>query len=161
MSEHSRIQSALSKRKKELIEAEAPCIFCGHGFGSTSAVQLAHLIRKSARTEGMSNYDLQTMKLNTGLAHPECHEIFDDRPESAVNLPRIFTVLDQIKQIDELYYNRLVMRLEPYFAKQVKENKIRYEYRATKESETYIKLFINQDFTDNAVARKINKKRRR
>lgn len=163
MTESKKIASILSKKKKEMIDRGEPCVFCGHGFGPSSVVQLAHLIRRSERTEGMSNLDLQTMDENIGLAHPQCHEVFDDRPESAINLPNIFIVLDRIRSIDELYYNRMVERLAPYFMKQIERKKKEsvFEYRATKETESYIDIFINKNFTNSRVAKQINWRKRK
>jgi hypothetical protein len=79
------------------------CVFCGH---RVKAGHLAHLIRRS--------YDrkLQSIKLNTGLAHPACHEIFDDHPEQAVYLPRILEVLYIIYRLDERYFKQIRYNFE-------------------------------------------------
>ena len=75
------------------------CIFCGHLVREKEGVQLAHLIRRSYSRE------LQTVKLNTGLAHHDCHEIFDDHPDQAIYLPRIVEVLYIIYLLDDNYFN--------------------------------------------------------
>lgn len=74
------------------------CIFCGH---FVKHGQLAHLIRRSYSRE------LQTVKLNTGLSHSSCHNIFDDHPDQAVYLPRIVEVLYIIHLLDESYFNQI------------------------------------------------------
>jgi len=72
------------------------CIFCGH---QVKGGELAHLIRRSYSIE------LQTIKLNTGLAHHDCQEIFDDHPDQAIYLPRIIECLYIIYLLDENYFN--------------------------------------------------------
>lgn len=84
-------------RIKRWYELNYPlCVFCGH---RVKTGHLAHLIRRS--------YDrkLQNIKLNTGLAHPSCHEIFDDHPDQALYLPRILEVLYIIYRLDERYFS--------------------------------------------------------
>ena len=53
------------------------CLFCNHDVRKDG--DLAHIIRRSASSE------LKTLKLNTGLAHRECHEIFDNKPAEFVS----------------------------------------------------------------------------
>ena len=60
--------------------------------------KVAHLISKSFSGE------LQTVKLNTGFAHPDCHEIFDDHHDKAIYLSRIVEVLCIIWTLDDHYF---------------------------------------------------------
>jgi hypothetical protein len=83
------------------------CIFCGHEIRRKEGGQLAHLIRRSYSVE------LQTMKLNTGLAHHSCHEIFDNEPSQAIYLPRILECLYIIYLLDENYFYRIAGDYEP------------------------------------------------
>lgn len=75
------------------------CVFCGHN--TRGRGDLAHLIRRSDSRE------LQTVKLNTGLAHRDCHDIFDNKPDQAVYLPRILEVLYIIWTLDRQYFYRI------------------------------------------------------
>ncbi|MBN1970869.1 MAG: hypothetical protein JW870_15990, partial [Candidatus Delongbacteria bacterium] len=68
----------------------------------------APLIHRSYRR------DLQTVKLTTGLAHHDCHEIFDDHPDQAVYLPRIVEVLYIIWLLDRNYFNQISEEYEIY-----------------------------------------------
>ena len=80
------------------------CIFCGHEVRRKEGGQLAHLIRRSETTA------LQTCKLNTGIAHYDCHSIFDDNPDQALYLPRIIEVMYIIWKLDADYFYRLSSR---------------------------------------------------
>jgi hypothetical protein len=75
------------------------CIFCNH---LVKDGQLAHLIRRSY-TRG----DLQTLMLNTGLAHHDCHEMFDNNMSQAQYLPRMTEVLYIIRKLDQEYFNQI------------------------------------------------------
>lgn len=101
--EQSRIDRILAKRKKWLQAHEPICIFCG---GHCPNGELAHKIRRSYSRE------LQTSDLNTGLAHNDCHADFDDHLEEAQRLPKFWKVMEDIKIMDQLYYNRILSRLE-------------------------------------------------
>jgi hypothetical protein len=81
------------------------CIFCGHSVRKQG--DLAHLIRRSYSIK------LQTSKLNTGLAHRDCHEIFDNHPDQAIYLPRILECLYIIYLLDEDYFYRIAGDYEP------------------------------------------------
>lgn len=61
------------------------CLFCGHKVRGNG--DLAHIIRRTYSTRFL------TLKLNTGLAHRECHELYDNNPSQAQYLPRIIEVL--------------------------------------------------------------------
>jgi hypothetical protein len=74
-------------------------LFCGHSVKKHG--DLAHLIRRSASSE------LKTLKLNTGLAHRDCHEIFDNKPSEAIYLPRFYECLFIIWRIDLTYYGQM------------------------------------------------------
>lgn len=112
MNEQRKIQRVLTQKKREMMERGDPCIFC---LMPVNQPQLVHLIRRSDRVDGVSNFDLQTHDKNIGLGHHECHEIFDDKPWEAVYLRNIFGVLRRIQDISEQHYQRLLFRLEPYF----------------------------------------------
>jgi len=99
----NQIDSELSKIKGWYKHNYPLCIFCGH---RVKGGQLAHLIRRSYSRE------LQAVKLNTGLAHLDCHEIFDDHPVQAVFLPRILEVLYIIWILDEPYFNMIADNFE-------------------------------------------------
>lgn len=72
------------------------CLFCNHKVRKYG--DLAHLIRRSASREYL------TLKLNTGLAHRECHRIFDNSPRQAIYLPRFYECMYLIWKIDVQYY---------------------------------------------------------
>jgi len=162
MSDTEKIRQILAGKKKKMLEENPVCMFCGHGLDSENC-DLAHIIPRSERIEGISNIDLQTMDENIGLAHNSCHDVFDNRPAAAVNLPRIFVILDRMFGIDQKYYNRYMWRLEPYWAKEIekKPEEHRYEYRATSGCESYIRIFINRDLTMHPFARAIERRRRK
>ena len=100
--EQARIDRALTKRKKWLIENEPDCIFCNNYVGRFG--QLAHKVRRSWASRLRIRFEIQTMPLNTGLAHPSCHEIFDNNKEGAKLLPNYDKILEDIKEIDIEYY---------------------------------------------------------
>lgn len=81
------------------------CLFCNHDVRKDG--DLAHIIRRSASSE------LKTLKLNTGLAHRECHEIFDNKPAEAIYLPRFYEVMFIIFLLDDQYYSQMVGTLYP------------------------------------------------
>jgi hypothetical protein len=93
----SDIDRKLSIIKKWYQTHYSLCLFCGHAVRKEG--DLAHLIRKSYSRE------LQTVKLNTGLAHRDCHEIYDNDYSGAVYLPRIVECLYIIYLLDENYFN--------------------------------------------------------
>lgn len=94
------IDSRLAKIKSWYLINWPVCIFCNHRVGENA--QLAHLIRKSE-----TRSELQYEKLNTGLAHHDCHDIFDNKPYEMVYLPRIYEVLYIIWLLDPDYFNRI------------------------------------------------------
>jgi len=100
MGYQSQIDYELSVIKNWYQQNYPLCGFCGHrvkdGYG-----ELAHLIRRSASRE------LQTLKLNTMLSHHECHDIFDNKPNEAVYLPRFYECLFIIWRIDLAYYGQM------------------------------------------------------
>jgi hypothetical protein len=102
--EQSRIDRKLTARKKWLIANEPFCIFCGH---HVSACELAHLIRRSYASSYHTREELQTNPLNNGLAHHECHVIFDDKPNERKSLPFIENVMIRIETLDIDYYRRM------------------------------------------------------
>lgn len=59
-----------------------------------------------------------TLKLNTGLAHRECHSIYDDCPGQAVYLPRMPEVMYIVYRLDPQYFFRISEKyplLFPFF----------------------------------------------
>jgi hypothetical protein len=114
MTEQQQIDSILAKIKARWRTEDPLCVFCCHGV-DVKDFQLAHLIRRSESIPGYSRIELQTMELNIGAAHFDCHDIFDNSPELAVHLPNIHKVIDRIKSIDENYYNRLMNIFNPYW----------------------------------------------
>jgi len=93
------IESDLQRLKEWYWYNWSLCLFCNHDVRKHG--DLAHLIRRSASRE------LQTLKLNTGLAHRECHDIFDNKPREAIYLPRFFECMYLIWKIDIQYYGGL------------------------------------------------------
>ena len=98
----SQIDSALAKIKAWYVENYPLCVFCGH---RVRRGDLAHLIRRS------SSRDLQTHLLNTGLAHRDCHDLFDNDPEQAQYLPRIVEVMYIIYLLDIEYFYQLAGKM--------------------------------------------------
>jgi len=109
-SEQAKIDRVLNKRKKWLIEYQPECIFCSQFAGRYG--DLAHKIRRSYASSRYTRFELQTMKKNTGLSHRVCHDIFDNDIIKAERLPNFLKIMDDIKSIDELYYNRIINKLE-------------------------------------------------
>ena len=96
------------KRKKWLIQNEQYCIFCGEycPYGD-----LAHIIRKSQTSKKHSRLELFTMDENNGLAHRECHRVWDDYPKLIITLHRHRECLKIMKKIDEDIYNQFVLNM--------------------------------------------------
>ena len=101
----SSIENICSQYKAWYRENFPLCIFCHHRIKEGEG-DLAHLIRRSY------SRDLQTIKLNTGLAHPDCHTIYDDSPDQAIYLPRIIEVLYIVYLLDENYFNLIAGHYE-------------------------------------------------
>lgn len=94
----AQIDRELSKIKSWYKHNWPLCVFCNH---YVEGGQLAHLIRRSYTR------DLQTLKLNTGLAHHSCHELFDNNMQQAQYLPRMVEVLYIIWSLDKEYFNQI------------------------------------------------------
>jgi len=103
MPDQSRIDSQLSRIKAWYTLHWPLCLFCNHLVKPDEA-QLAHIIRRSWASNIYSRYELQTMKLNTGLAHPDCHDIADNKPKEAILLPRFNEVMFLSFLIDPAYF---------------------------------------------------------
>ncbi len=101
-SEQAAIDREIDKRKKWLILNEPVCIFCGRPCKNGD---LAHKIRRSWTSRLYTRFELQTMPKNTGLAHRDCHDIFDNDKELSKTLPKYNKILKDIKEIDNEYYN--------------------------------------------------------
>lgn len=104
MLSQAQIDRKCHELKKWYEEHYPLCLFCGHLVRKDG--QLAHIIRRSYSRE------LQTLKLNTGLAHPECHSIYDDNPDQAVYLPRIIEILYIVYLLDVHYFNLIAGHYE-------------------------------------------------
>lgn len=103
-------EAALSKIKAWYMRHYPLCLLCGHKVREDG--DLAHIIRRSYTTE------IMTLKLNTGLSHRECHEIFDNNAEQAQFLPRIAEVCYIIWLLDPEYFNQVAdnyPQLHPIF----------------------------------------------
>ncbi len=98
----SQIKTYRTKRKKWLYENQPYCIFCGKfvKFGD-----LAHKIRVSECKA------YECLDKNNGLAHRECHFIFDNQPQKAKELPLFCEVMQDIREIDEKIYNKILLNL--------------------------------------------------
>lgn len=94
----SQIDQELAKIKRWYRHNWPLCIFCNH---LVKGGDLAHLIRRSGSRE------LQALKLNTGLAHRECHDLFDNNMTQAQYLPRMTEVLYIIWTLDKEYFNQI------------------------------------------------------
>ena len=94
-------QAIQAKIKADLIkETGKVCFFCEQTF---SGVDLVHIIRQSYSTE------LSIEKRNCVLGCRAHHTIFDDGYDQELReLPNLELVLDKMKAIDELYYNRFM-----------------------------------------------------
>lgn len=102
-------QRELSRIKEWYYHNYPLCLFCGH---YVREGDLAHVIRRSYSTE------IMTLKLNTGLAHRECHFIYDDCPGQAVYLPRMPEVMYIVYRLDPQYFFRISEKyplLFPFF----------------------------------------------
>jgi len=110
--EQKKIDFALSKLKKWWIEHYPLCIFCLNLVTQQQIdnreADLCHKIRRSEAVEGYTRFELQTLKLNTGLGHRICHEIFDDNPEKAVELLGFNQIMCDIRAISQQTYDRLM-----------------------------------------------------
>lgn len=108
--EQARINRKCAKRKQWLIENNPICIFCLHLITQRQIeygeVHLCHKIRRSDQSSRYSREELQTMDLNTGLGHPDCHDMYDNDPENAVLLPGFPFIMNDIKKIDINIYDK-------------------------------------------------------
>ncbi len=79
------------------------CLYCGH---NVREGDLSHIIRRSYSRE------LQTVKLNTGLAHRSCHEIWDNELDQHIYLPRIVEILYIIYLLSPEYFHQIAGNYE-------------------------------------------------
>ena len=107
--EQQKIANYEHRRKRYLRENEPRCIFCGCycKYGD-----LAHIIRKSNRSKKYTYLQLFTMDKNNGLAHRECHQVWDDHPKQIITLRRHKECLKIMKEIDEDIYNQFILNME-------------------------------------------------
>ena len=108
MPNQSSIDSKLS-RIKEFYHREWPlCLFCNH-YVKPEFAQLAHIIRRSYSRE------YQDLKLNTGLSHPDCHDLYDNHPDQAIYLPRFVETLFIIWLIDPEIFKQISINVYPSY----------------------------------------------
>ena len=107
--ETQKIANYEHRRKKDLMANNPKYIFCGMycPYGD-----LAHIIRKSNSSKKYSRLALFTMDRNNGLAHRECHTVWDDHPKQRITLHRYKECLKIIKEIDEDIYNEFILNME-------------------------------------------------
>jgi len=108
-SEQARIDRKNTDRKRWLIAHEPLCIFCLKPVSGGEA-ELCHKIRRSYASSYYTREVIQTMPLNTGLGHHDCHVMFDDNPNQARYMPGIGKILADIERIDIDYYNVIYER---------------------------------------------------
>lgn len=99
MLSQSQIDRWCDQTKAWYIQNYPICGYCGHLVRKNG--ELSHIIRRSYSRE------LQTVKLNTCLAHHDCHKIWDDDYEQALYLPRITEILYIIYLLDPEFFNRV------------------------------------------------------
>lgn len=102
-------EAQLNKIKRWYVLHYPLCLFCGH---RVNEGDLAHIIRRSYTSE------IMTLKLNTGLAHRECHEDYDNNPALAQLLPRMPEVLYIAWRLDPDYFYQIADKfplLSPFF----------------------------------------------
>jgi lipopolysaccharide biosynthesis protein len=99
----SQIESICSQYKGWYKQHWPLCLYCGH---TVKNGDLSHIIRRSYSME------LQTVKLNCGLSHRSCHEIWDDKPDQQIYLPRIIEILYIVYLLDEQYFNLIAGNFE-------------------------------------------------
>ena len=109
INETQKIANYESRRKRWLKENEPRCIFCGE---YCPFADLAHIIRKSNTSKKYSRLELFTMDKNNGLAHRECHKIWDDHPKLIVTLAKHKECLKAMKEIDKDIYNQFILNME-------------------------------------------------
>lgn len=99
----ARILANQARIKKELIEEHG--LYCMLNNHYTSSVDNVHIIRQSYSKA------LQDDPYNIVLGCRHCHDIFDEAPiEEVMKLKGITPILERMKVMDELYYNRYVFR---------------------------------------------------
>jgi len=92
-------EAHLAKIKQWYLLHYPLCLFCGHSVRDGG--DLAHIIRRSYTME------IMTLKLNTGLAHRECHETYDNDFEQSQFLPRIKEVMYIAWLLSPDYFNQV------------------------------------------------------
>ena len=98
-----KINKELSRIKSEKIKKLGRiCLFCRRKVGN---VDLVHIIRRSYSER------LKTDKKNMILGCRECHDVFDNGDARKLEkFPTFELVLNRMKKLDELYYNRFVRK---------------------------------------------------
>lgn len=113
--EQKKIDSELSKLKRWWINNYPICIFCLQLCTPeqirNGEIELCHKIRRSEAVEGYTRFEIQTLKLNSGLGHKACHDIYDNDPKEAMKLPGFPQIMKDIKTINEATYNKLMANL--------------------------------------------------
>jgi len=99
----AKILANQARIKKELIEEHG--LYCMLNNHYASFVDNVHIIRQSYSEA------LQDNPYNIVLGCRHCHNIFDEAPiEEVMKLKGITPILERMKKMDELYYNRYVFR---------------------------------------------------
>lgn len=86
----------------EKITEDKMCCFCGEA----PATDAAHLIRRSYSIALITNRE------NIVPACRECHDIFDNQKSKRHKLKNIKAIVEKIKSLDELYYNKNFLDLQ-------------------------------------------------
>jgi hypothetical protein len=99
--EQQRIDARLSIIKQWYQENYPICPFCGHRVLSGD---LAHFVPRSFASKYYPREVIQTLINNVGLAHRDCHEMYDDHPDQAHYLPKILDVAYNVAIIEPDYF---------------------------------------------------------
>jgi hypothetical protein len=105
MSDQDRIESRLALNKRWYRYYWPLCLFCNHKVNNGD---LAHIIPRSYASRYYTKYEQDTMLLNTGLAHRDCHDIYDNDKDQAQYLPRFREVMYITRLISPEYFNMLM-----------------------------------------------------
>lgn len=99
----AKIQANQAKIKKDLIDDVG--LYCMLGNHYAGGVDLVHIIRQSY------SIPLQDDPRNLILGCRKCHKVFDDGGiDEVMKLKGIAPILERMKELDELYYNRYAFR---------------------------------------------------
>ena len=101
---YEEVNKKLVIKKRELLKQGSSCFFCLKP-GDSKSLTLAHLIRRSYSKEFILD------DRNLVLACMSCHTIYDDGYGLKLKfLHNLDKALLRVKEMDELYYNRVIDR---------------------------------------------------